>query len=242
VIRHVIPSDISLFFPPACFANFISDVAFRESGLRAFSLAHIPPLIENGFTTYFQKIDGYLYIIFFVVQIVAYTAATYGIERKLWGVPRKFDRIPADSDVALRCTTLCKTYYGKRRWYWPFMRKGEPVLAVDSLNLEVKKGSVTFLLGPNGGGKTTTLKCVAGMISMDPGSKLELNEAGVVFGICPQSNVRGPVFCKGFLANYSRCSGRISQFKSTLKFGENSKLLPSRIRRPTMMIFSPNAI
>jgi ABC-type glutathione transport system ATPase component len=153
--------------------------------------------MEGGLGLYYQKIDGYLYIIFFIVQIVAYTAATYGIERKLWGVPKKFDCIPADSDVALRCTRICKTYCGKRRWYWPFVRKGKSILAVDNLNLEVKKGSVTFLLGPNGGGKTTTLKCVAGMISMDPGSKLELNEAGVVFGICPQSNVSWRVFgCK----------------------------------------------
>ncbi|TVY88514.1 ATP-binding cassette sub-family A member, partial [Lachnellula willkommii] len=93
------------------------------------------------------------------------------------------------SDVAVRCTGLSKTYYGKRPWYWPFMHKGEPVEAVSDLNLEVKKGSVRFLLGPNGGGKTTTLKCVASMTAMDPGSQLELNEAGLVFGICPQSNV-----------------------------------------------------
>jgi ATP-binding cassette subfamily A (ABC1) protein 3 len=199
---------LSLVFPPACFANFIADVANREYFLRAFSLAHIPPLGSNDFPTYIQRIDGYLYLIFFIVQIFAYTAATYGIERKLWGVPREFDRIPADSDVALRCTTLCKTYHGKRRWYWPFARKGEPVLAIDSLNLEVKKGSVTFLLGPNGGGKTTTLKCVAGIISMDPGSRLELNEAGVVFGICPQSNVSLLVFCTKFSTNSSRYSGK----------------------------------
>lgn len=63
------------------------------------------------------------------------------------------------------------------------------MLAVHDLNLEIKKGSVTFLLGPNGGGKTTTLKCIAGMIQMDAGSRLELNEDGVVFGICPQNNV-----------------------------------------------------
>lgn len=43
------------------------------------------------------------------------------------------------------------TSLGKRRWYWPFSRAGEPLVAVDGLDLEVKKGSVTFLLGPNGG-------------------------------------------------------------------------------------------
>ncbi len=188
---------LSLLFPPACFANFISDVAYREYSLQGFSLVP-PPVAQDGFATYVQKIDGYIYLICFVIQIVAYTLATYGVERKLWGVPRSFERIPADSDVALRCTTLCKTYYGKRRWYWPFATKGEPVLAIDNLNLEVKKGSVTFLLGPNGGGKTTTLKCVAGMTSMDPGSELALNEAGVIFGICPQSNVSWFFRAEGF--------------------------------------------
>ena len=111
------------------------------------------------------------------------------VERSLWGVTRNYESIEASSDVALRCTNLSKTYYGKRPWYWPFMRKGDPKLAIDKLNLEVKKGSVTFLLGPNGGGKTTTLKCVAGMTAMDKGSQLELNEDGVIFGICPQHNV-----------------------------------------------------
>ena len=135
--------------------------------------------------------NGYLYVIFFIVQIIVFGIATYLVEKYLWGVTRNYDRIEANSDVAVRCSNLSKTYYGKRPWYWPFKVKGSTVLAVDSLDLEVKKGSVTFLLGPNGGGKTTSLKCIAGMISMDSGSRLELNEAGEIFGICPQHNVRG---------------------------------------------------
>jgi ATP-binding cassette subfamily A (ABC1) protein 3 len=198
---------LSLLFPPACFANFITDVAYREYMLHPFSLKYQPPLLNGGIEEYIQKIDGYKYVIFFIVQIVAYTAATYAVERGLWGVPRKFENIPAGSDVALRCTGLTKTYYGKRPWYWPFVRKGEHVIAIDNLNLEVKKGSVTFLLGPNGGGKTTTLKCVAGMISMDPGSTLALNEAGTIFGICPQTNVSLLVSCERLLVNLSRYFG-----------------------------------
>ncbi|KAE8454159.1 hypothetical protein EG329_005084 [Mollisiaceae sp. DMI_Dod_QoI] len=183
-------TGLSLVFPPITFANFIGDVALREYNLKAFSLTP-EPFISNGFggTYRLQKIDGYLYIIFFVVQIVVYSAGTYAVERMLWGVNRKFNLIDASSDVALRCNALTKTYHGNRRWYWPFSRNGSPVVAVNNLDLEVKKGSVTFLLGPNGGGKTTTLKCVAGMTSMDSGSRLELNEAGLVFGICPQQNV-----------------------------------------------------
>lgn len=183
---------LSLIFPPYAWATLIEDVANREYVLHAFSLSPVPPLnatqLEQGMIKQ-EKMHGYLYVIFFIVQIIVYGAATYGIERKFWGVKRTFDRIDASSDIALRCTSLSKTYHANRAWYWPFKKQGKTVLAVDSLDLEVKKGSVTFLLGPNGGGKTTTLKCVAGMISMDSGSKLELNEAGVVFGICPQQNV-----------------------------------------------------
>jgi ATP-binding cassette subfamily A (ABC1) protein 3 len=143
--------------------------------------------------TQIESMHGFLYVIFFIVQIVVYGIATYLIEQQLWGVTRHYDSIEASSDVAIRCSGLSRTYYGKRRWYWPFKVKGSPVLAVDSLDLEVKKGSVTFLLGPNGGGKTTSLKCIAGMITMDSGSGLELNEAGKIFGICPQHNVSGPI-------------------------------------------------
>jgi ATP-binding cassette subfamily A (ABC1) protein 3 len=183
---------LSLIFPPYTWATLIEDVANREYVLKAFSLA---PVAAPNATEILQgmikqeKMHGYLYIIFFIVQIIVYGAATYGIERKLWGVKRTFDPLNASSDVALRCTSLSKTYHASRAWYWPFKKLGTTVLAVDKLDLEVKKGSVTFLLGPNGGGKTTTLKCAAGMISMDKGSKLEINEAGVVFGICPQQNV-----------------------------------------------------
>jgi len=141
----------------------------------------------------------------------------------LWSVKRTFDPIDASSDIALRCTSLSKTYYGKRRWYWPFVFKTGPNLAVNSLDLEVKKGSVTFLLGPNGGGKTTTLKCVAGMIPMDAGSRLEINEAGTVFGICPQQNVSSNG-APNVPTNSYRYFGRISLSKSMSISGENSRL------------------
>lgn len=183
---------LSLVFPPYTWATLIEDIANREYVLKSFSLAPAPEITATEYSQGMikqEKMFGYLYVIFFIVQIIVYGAATYVVERKLWGVKRTFDRIDASSDVALRCTSLSKTYNAKSSWYWPFKKLSGPVLAVDKLDLEVKKGSVTFLLGPNGGGKTTTLKCAAGMISMDRGSKLEINEAGVVFGICPQQNV-----------------------------------------------------
>lgn len=42
-------------------------------------------------------------------------------------------------------------------------------LAVDRLDLEVRRGQVTALLGPNGAGKTTTLEMCEGFIAADDG-------------------------------------------------------------------------
>jgi len=182
---------MSLVFPPYTFATLIGDIANREFQLHAFALEAVSGIsladVNSGIIPQ-QALAGYLYVVFFLVQILVFGFGTYGVERLLWSVKRTFDPIDASSDVALRFTKLSKTYHSKRPWYWPFKHTTHK-LAVDHLDLEVKKGSVTFLLGPNGGGKTTTLKCAAGIINMDKGSRLEINEAGVVFGICPQHNV-----------------------------------------------------
>lgn len=45
-----------------------------------------------------------------------------------------------------------------------------PVHAVKDLHLEIKKGQVFGILGPNGSGKTTTLAMILGVVSMDKGS------------------------------------------------------------------------
>lgn len=43
-----------------------------------------------------------------------------------------------------------------------FQKNGEPILAVDSVNLTVEEGELVTFLGPSGCGKTTTLRMVAG--------------------------------------------------------------------------------
>jgi ABC-2 type transport system ATP-binding protein len=45
-----------------------------------------------------------------------------------------------------------------------------PVLAVDDLSFEVEAGRVTGFLGPNGSGKTTTLRMLLGLVSISGGS------------------------------------------------------------------------
>ncbi|HDD40061.1 MAG: sugar ABC transporter ATP-binding protein [Thaumarchaeota archaeon] len=46
------------------------------------------------------------------------------------------------------------------------------VIAVDDLTLEIPDKSLTVLLGPTGAGKTTTIKCISGVLSPDRGDIL----------------------------------------------------------------------
>src|SRR5580658_7569625 len=45
-----------------------------------------------------------------------------------------------------------------------------PLRAVDKLSFEVQAGRVTGFLGPNGSGKTTTLRMLLGLVSISEGS------------------------------------------------------------------------
>ncbi len=47
-----------------------------------------------------------------------------------------------------------------------------PVVAVDSLDLEIDRGELVSLVGPSGCGKTTTLRMVAGLVDADRGQIL----------------------------------------------------------------------
>jgi ABC-2 type transport system ATP-binding protein len=58
-------------------------------------------------------------------------------------------------EVALHCRAVVKRY-------------GD-VLAVDGLDLEVRRGECFGLLGPNGAGKTTTIEMLEGLITPDAG-------------------------------------------------------------------------
>jgi ABC-2 type transport system ATP-binding protein len=50
------------------------------------------------------------------------------------------------------------------------------VKAVDGLTFGIRPGEIYGLLGPNGAGKTTTIKCVLGLLEMQQGKILVLND------------------------------------------------------------------
>jgi len=69
-----------------------------------------------------------------------------------------------------------------------------PQVAVDGLTLEIRRGETLALLGPNGSGKTTTLKAAAGLITPsagevllgDPGRAASLPAARDLVSFLPQ--------------------------------------------------------
>lgn len=50
------------------------------------------------------------------------------------------------------------------------VKRYDEVLALDHLNLEVQKGEIFGLLGPNGSGKTTAINCILSLLKYDKGN------------------------------------------------------------------------
>ncbi len=86
-------------------------------------------------------------------------------------------------------------------------KKYGDIVAVDYLNLDVKQGEVFGLLGPNGSGKTTTLKMVLGLVKPDSGSV-------EVLGMDVQQNPVGVKRRVGYVPE----SPRIYEFLTALEF------------------------
>jgi ABC-2 type transport system ATP-binding protein len=69
---------------------------------------------------------------------------------------------PGAGEVVIRTEGLTKIYRP------PFAREGKT--ALDHLSIEVRRGEIFGLVGPNGSGKTTTLKLLLGLIKPTSGS------------------------------------------------------------------------
>ncbi|TKY84527.1 hypothetical protein EX895_006429 [Sporisorium graminicola] len=191
---------IGLLFPSASFVyEFIAISAYEHQGLAANVTAS-----HNGINKGPSVLGQ---IIVQVVAIFLFPALTILLERKLffaepffqWLLRRRTSTSPSSAldgaqhsekansfdgvTPALKITGLTKRY-GKK----------ESSLAVDGLDLEVPRGSITCLLGSNGSGKSTTIGIVGGSIRKTSGEVyIDGFERGAappgLVGVCPQKDV-----------------------------------------------------
>ncbi|RBY85691.1 ABC transporter ATP-binding protein [Blastococcus sp. TF02A-30] len=95
---------------------------------------------------------------------------------------------------AVHMTSVSKTYRRRGR---------PPQKALDSLDLVVDSGGVHGFLGPNGSGKTTSIRVLLGLVRPDPGGEIRLLDAPVPAGLpdvigAVGALVETPLFFPGF--------------------------------------------
>src|SRR6202166_25243 len=110
------------------------------------------------------------------------------------------------------------------------LRRGQ-VLAVDHVSFDVKAGEVFGLLGPNGGGKTTTMRILCTVLKPTGGfARL----AG--YDVATQaSQVRQNI---GFLSASTAIYDRMSAWEMVEYFGKLYGLTPERLRERMETVFT----
>lgn len=177
----------ALIFPPMNFTLFIIYMAYWEQQNLAADLSQGPPTSP-------WQVQGYLFYIFCVIQIVLYPIVGALIERTLHGTASKARHLrydTNDSPEAVRISGLTKLY--QPTWWQSNIGNRfsktprQAVRAVDDVSITVPRGQIVVLLGANGSGKSTSLDMLAGLQKPTSGS-IEMDATGGI-GLSPQKNV-----------------------------------------------------
>jgi ABC-2 type transport system ATP-binding protein len=119
--------------------------------------------------------------------------------------------LTAPEEFAIETVDLVKTYKSKsknleRRTFGLGRSKNNYVIAVNNLNLQVKKGELFGLLGPNGAGKTTLVKVLCTLLPPDAGTA-RVNGYDVAKQQMQVKRSIGPLFSVGERGFFWRLSG-----------------------------------
>lgn len=105
-----------------------------------------------------------------------------------------------------------------------FGPKKKNFLAVDSLEFNLEKGKVLSILGPNGCGKTTTLRMIAGMLEPSKGTAIV---DGLDVRKC-KHDVKSKI---GYMTNNTSLYDRLNVIE-TIKFFADLNQIPEEIYKP----------
>ena len=177
---------LSLLFPPMNYTFFTILMARFERQDMATNLVKSAP--QNPST-----LPGIVFFVFLIIQILVFPILGAWVERLLYGTASSGRRLTSGneaSETTVRLSKFTKEYppsWWARNIAVRFGKRKENVVAVDQLDLNIRKGQIMVLLGANGSGKSTTLEAIAGLNTVTSGS-VEVDGFGGI-GICPQRNV-----------------------------------------------------
>ena len=105
-----------------------------------------------------------------------------------------------------------------------FGPKKKNFLAVDSLEFNLEKGKVLSILGPNGCGKTTTLRMIAGMLEPSKGT-------AIVDGLDVRKHKHDVKSKIGYMTNNTSLYDRLNVIE-TIKFFADLNQIPEDVYKP----------
>ncbi|KAF4826172.1 ATP-binding cassette sub-family A member 3 [Colletotrichum tropicale] len=179
---------LSFLFTPCNYVYFITYMARYESGDAPTNLTQVPPGSP-------WQLTGIVLWVFLVIQIFGYPLLGAVIESRLHGTTTQCRNVVFGSandpatEAAVRIEGFSKIYKPSalRRMFSFISRPREPIVAVNNLTLNIRRGQILALLGANGSGKSTTLDSIAGTNKLTSGA-ITIDGTGGL-GIAPQKNV-----------------------------------------------------